>query len=173
MVNIDGELAVVKGPDKAWVEEIGRWLDPHTNQLNPCKWKIHAITDKGRLDAVVTAYGRAYYQWIRMGGTLVVHQFLADAEATFTRTDGTVITSKQKGGCSHIEPRIELIVYSLPGVHANVLQAGPSRVRSQRRVNFPGTIIFVSFVGRMESEQWSVYTTSEYECSPDHPFCSM
>lgn len=97
MINIDGELAVVKGPEKAWVEEIGRWLDPHTNQLNPCKWKVHAITEKGRLDAVVTAYGRAYYQWIRMGGTLVVHQFLADAEATFTRTDGTVIKSKQKG----------------------------------------------------------------------------
>lgn len=97
MVNIDGELAVVKGADKAWVEETGRWLDPHTNQLNPCKWKIHAITGKGRLDAVVTAYGRAYYQWIRMGGTLVVHQFLADAEATFTRTDGSVVASKQKG----------------------------------------------------------------------------
>lgn len=110
MVNIDGELAVVKGADKAWVEEIGRWLDPHTNQLNPCKWKIHAITDKGRLDAEVTAFGRAYYQWIRMGGTLVVHQFLADAEATFTRTDGSVITSKQKGVNIHISNQTPLTV---------------------------------------------------------------
>ncbi|GAB7356272.1 hypothetical protein MBLNU459_g7081t1 [Dothideomycetes sp. NU459] len=95
MVNIDGELAVVKGADKAWVEEIGRWLDPRTNQLNPCKWKIHAITDKGRLDAVVTAYARAYYTWTRQHGSLVVHQYLADADAKFTRTDGTVIESKQ------------------------------------------------------------------------------
>lgn len=95
MVNIDGELAVVKGADKAWVEETGRWLDPKTNQLNPCKWRVHAITDKGRLDAIVTGYSRAYYTWTRMGGSLVVHQYLADAEATFTRTDGSVVKSKQ------------------------------------------------------------------------------
>ncbi|KAG9605842.1 hypothetical protein KCU77_g577, partial [Aureobasidium melanogenum] len=95
MVNIDGGLAVVKGADKAWVEEVDRWLDPKTNQLNPRKWKIWAITDKGRLDAIVTGYSRAYYTWTRMGGSLVVHQYLCDAEATFTRTDGSVVHSKQ------------------------------------------------------------------------------
>ena len=95
MVNIDGELAVVTGKAKAWTDEIGFWMDPKTNQVNPHKWRTFIITDKGRLDATVTAYKRGFYTWIRRRGTLVVHQYLADCEATFTRTDGTVVKSKQ------------------------------------------------------------------------------
>lgn len=95
MVNIDGELAVVTGKDKAWTNAIGHWLDPKTNQVNPHQWQTFIITDKGRLDATVKAYKRGFYTWIRRRGTLVVHQYLADCEATFTRNDGTVVKSKQ------------------------------------------------------------------------------
>lgn len=95
MVNIDGELAVVTGKDKAWTNAVGFWLDPKTNQNNPHQWQTYIITDKGRLDATVTAYKRGFYTWIRRRGTLLVHQYLADCEATFTRNDGTVIKSKQ------------------------------------------------------------------------------
>lgn len=94
MLNIDGETLASVG-DNASVQEAEHWLDPKTNQMNPRKWRIRAITERGKLEAVVSAYGRAYYTWIRAGGTLVVHQYVADCEARFTRTDGTVIEEKQ------------------------------------------------------------------------------
>ena len=95
MLIIDGETMVVYGGENAWIEEIGFWLDPKTNQMNPCKWKVWALTEKGRLDATVSAYGRAYYTWVRAGGTILVHQYVADCEAKFTRKDGTVTEEKQ------------------------------------------------------------------------------
>jgi len=95
MVNIDGKLHTVTGKKDAWTHEIGYWHDPKTNQTNPHKWESFIITDVGRLDATVTAYKRGFYTWIRRGGTLVVHQYVADCKATFTKTDGTVIESNQ------------------------------------------------------------------------------
>jgi hypothetical protein len=86
MVNIDNELSVVSGADMAWIEETGLW----------------AITPKGRLDATVTAYGRGFYTWTRRGGILLVHQSVADCEAMFTRTDGTVQKSKQMANIGQI-----------------------------------------------------------------------
>jgi len=93
MVNIDGELATVKGRENGWVEEVAHWIDPKSNQLCPYKWNIWMVTDKGRLDATVTGFTRGYYTWVRRFGQLVVYQFAADCKATFKRTDGTVIES--------------------------------------------------------------------------------
>jgi hypothetical protein len=95
MVLIDGEPAVAQGLGKAVVTEEGKWLDPKTNQMNPYKWRVQADTDKGKLDAVVSAYGRGFYTWTRKNGSLLVNQYLADCVATFTRTDGRVIKSNQ------------------------------------------------------------------------------
>lgn len=97
MINIDGEeLSTVNGADNAWIEEVGHWLDPKTNQMNPCKWHVWAVTPKGRLDATVSAYGRAFYAWTRRHGIMLVHQSVADGEATFTRNDGTVLKSSNQ-----------------------------------------------------------------------------
>ena len=95
MVMIDGEPSVVHGIGKAIVTEIGEWLDPKTKQMNPYKWRVQAHTDKGDLDAEVSAYGRAFYTWSRLNGSLLVHQYLADCVAKFTKTNGTVLHSKQ------------------------------------------------------------------------------
>ncbi|OGE54720.1 hypothetical protein PENARI_c005G11140 [Penicillium arizonense] len=94
MLNIDGETLASVGEDVS-ITEAEHWLDPKTNQMNPRKWRLRATTAKGRLEAVVTAYGRAYYTWIRRGGTLLVHQFVADCEARFTFADGTILEEKQ------------------------------------------------------------------------------
>jgi hypothetical protein len=50
MVNIDNELSVVSGADMAWVEETGFWSDSKTNQMNPRKWRVWAITPKSQID---------------------------------------------------------------------------------------------------------------------------
>jgi len=101
-VNIDGELLVVQGVDKAWINEVDHWLDPKTRQLAPYKWNIWLATSKGRLDIAVTGYGRAFYTWTRAGGTLVVNQYVCDAVSTFTRTDGTVIKAKQMASLEYM-----------------------------------------------------------------------
>lgn len=41
------------------------------------------------------AYGRAYYTWIRRGGVLIVNQYVANATAKFTFTDGRVVEEPQ------------------------------------------------------------------------------
>jgi len=101
-VNIDGEVLVVQGVDKAWVNEVDHWLDPKTRQLAPYKWNIWLVTPKGRLDIVLNGYGRAFYTWTRLGGTLVVNQYVCDAVSTFTRTDGTVIKAKQMASMEYM-----------------------------------------------------------------------
>ena len=95
MLNIEGETLVTQGSENAWMEEADFWLDPKTNQMNPRKWKLRAQTDKGQFEATITAYGRAYYTWIRKGGALLVHQFCADSDAKFTKHDGSVIEEHQ------------------------------------------------------------------------------
>lgn len=95
MVMIDGEPSVAHGIGKAIVTEIGEWLDPRTKQMNPYKWRVQVNTDKGDLDAEVSAYGRAFYTWTRLNGSLLVHQYLADCVAKFTKTNWTVLHSKQ------------------------------------------------------------------------------
>jgi hypothetical protein len=93
MLNVDGQTIASVG-DNVSIQEAEHWLDPKTNQINPRKWRLRVVTEKGKLEALVNAYGRAYYTWIRAGGTLVVHQYVADCEARFTRTDGSVIEAK-------------------------------------------------------------------------------
>lgn len=99
MINVDGETVV---SEHAWLEEADFWLDPKTNQMNPRKWLLSATTAKGKMEATVTAYGRAFYTWTRLGGTLVVHQFLADCEAKFTRTNGSTIEEKQMASLEYM-----------------------------------------------------------------------
>ena len=94
MLNVDGETITASG-QSAWLEEVGFWLDPKTNQTNPRQWRLEAQTEKGRLESTITAYGRGFYTWTRQGGTILVHQFVADAETKFTRNDGSVIEEKQ------------------------------------------------------------------------------
>jgi hypothetical protein len=95
MVTFGDRQLVVSGSENASIEELDHWLDPKTRQMNPRKWRVRMHTEDGDLDATVTAYGRGYYTWLRRGGTILVHQYVADAEATFTFNDGTVLTSKQ------------------------------------------------------------------------------
>ncbi|KAF2813039.1 uncharacterized protein BDZ99DRAFT_556199 [Mytilinidion resinicola] len=96
MLNVYGETLAVVGGEWAGVEEVGFWLDPKTNQVNPRKWRVWAVVEgKGRLEAVVTAYGRAYYTWVRQGGVVLVNQFVADAVCTWTREDGTRVVEEQ------------------------------------------------------------------------------
>jgi hypothetical protein len=94
MVNIDGQTYGIHGED-ARIEEIGHWLDPKTNQLNPCKWKVAGKVPAGSFTAIVNGYGRAYYNWVRRGGVLCVHQWVCDSKAKFTRTDGSTIEEDQ------------------------------------------------------------------------------
>jgi len=96
MLNVDGETIAIVGGEKAGVEEVEFWLDPKTNQVNPRKWRVWAnVEGKGRLEATVTAYGRAYYTWTRQGGGVLVHQYVADSVSKWTREDGKVV---EEGG---------------------------------------------------------------------------
>jgi hypothetical protein len=101
-INIDGELLLAESQQNAWVEDTDRWLDPKTRQTTPYKWRIYIITSKGRLDVNMVGYARAFYTWTRVGGTLLVNQFVADAESKFTRADGTVIKSKQMASMEYM-----------------------------------------------------------------------
>ncbi|KAF2802331.1 uncharacterized protein BDZ99DRAFT_483059 [Mytilinidion resinicola] len=94
-INIDNQTIIVEEPLYAQINALNSWFDPKTNQINPSKWKITSITELGTLDATVTAYGRYYYTWIRRGGTILVHSYIADTVATFTRKNGTVVSEKQ------------------------------------------------------------------------------
>ena len=49
---------------------------------------------KGVLDVIMSAYGRAYYVWVREGGTIVGYWYLADADGAFTFPDGRVVRSE-------------------------------------------------------------------------------
>jgi len=94
MITIDDESFVIQGNEYAWTEELDHWLDPKTNQVNPRTWRVRAIMEKGTLDATVTAYGRWFYTWVRRGGIILVHTFMADSVATFTRKNGSVVEEK-------------------------------------------------------------------------------
>lgn len=63
--------------------------------MNPCKWHIYGNVESGRLEAIVTGYGRGFYTWIRRNGILLVYQYVAGCKAEFTRSDGTVIEEDQ------------------------------------------------------------------------------
>lgn len=101
-INIHDALIVADGPRNAWVEDTHRWLDPKIRQITPYKWNIRIITSKGRLDATVIGYARAFYTWTRLGGTLLVNQYVCDAVSKFTRIDGTVIEYKQMASMEHM-----------------------------------------------------------------------
>lgn len=94
MMNVDGKTLVANDVKNAWTEEIETWKDPKTNQINPCKWHAWANLPEGRLDAKVSAYGRGFYTWTRVGGTVLVHQYVADSTVKFTRKDGSIIEEK-------------------------------------------------------------------------------
>lgn len=95
MLNVDGATVVAQGEQNTWNEELDRWFDPKTNQLNPCKWRTTANTEQGRFEAKVTARGRGFYTWTRRRGQILVHQFVCDCVAKLTKKDGTVIEEKQ------------------------------------------------------------------------------
>jgi hypothetical protein len=97
-LTLDNELVTaVQGPGWVQVKEKESWLDPKTKQVNPRSWLVQATTELGKFEAIVTGYGRYYYTWTRRGGTLLVHCYMADVLATFTKNDGTVIQEKQLG----------------------------------------------------------------------------
>jgi len=101
-INIGGETLLAEGQENAWVEDTDRWLDPKTRQTTPYKWRIYVVTPKGRLDVTLIGYSRAFYTWTRVGGTLLVNQYVADAESKFTKTDGTVIKAKQMASMEYM-----------------------------------------------------------------------
>ncbi|OCK75644.1 hypothetical protein K432DRAFT_429279 [Lepidopterella palustris CBS 459.81] len=95
MVSIDNTTLLAVGSLYAQTSVLDTWFDPKTNQINPRTWKVTAVTEKGVLDATVSAYGRYFYTWVRRGGTILVHCYIADTIATFTRDDGTVVSERQ------------------------------------------------------------------------------
>lgn len=102
MINIDNKQIVLKDPSSSGVEEIANWVDPLTRILSPYKWRVWVRIDQGTLETHIHAYQRAYYTWVRRGGILVVSQYCADAETTFTYPDGTVKLALQMISIEHM-----------------------------------------------------------------------
>jgi hypothetical protein len=95
MITFDDEQVICDDPGRISVTEIGHWLDPRSHQITPCKWRVTIRTDRGELEATINGYGRAYYPWVRRGGSIVCNQFMADAAAIFRYPDGSIVESKQ------------------------------------------------------------------------------
>ncbi len=93
-VLIEGREILCADAKQTWAEEIAYWHDPLSNMKVPYKWHIWMRTPKGVLDVIMSAYGRAYYVWVREGGTIVVYWYMADADGAFTFPDGRVVRSE-------------------------------------------------------------------------------
>lgn len=94
MVMLGDKLFPTSGLDKIKVTELDHWIDPKSRERVPRKWHIAMQTPEGDLDATMAAYGRAYYYWLRLGGLMIVHQFMAESEASFTPRGGQPIHSQ-------------------------------------------------------------------------------
>jgi hypothetical protein len=95
MVVIGDESFATSGIQNTSIESTGTWFDPKTNQVNPYKWHAFTNLPNGRMDSYVTSYGRLYYYWLRKAGMILVHQYIADAETTFTYNNGTIVSESQ------------------------------------------------------------------------------
>jgi hypothetical protein len=95
MVVIGDESFATSGIQNTSIESTGTWFDPKTNQVNPYKWHAFINLPNGRMDSYVTSYGRLYYYWLRKAGMILVHQYIADAETTFTYNNGTIVSESQ------------------------------------------------------------------------------
>jgi len=95
-VTIGDEQIYCNDPKKVWIEEIAHWLDPLSNLHAPYKWRVYLRTPQGELEAFVNAYGRAYYYWLREGGVIITHWYMADCEATLTYPDGRELRSSNQ-----------------------------------------------------------------------------
>ncbi|KAI9743689.1 MAG: hypothetical protein M1818_003005 [Claussenomyces sp. TS43310] len=111
MLNADNRTTVTSGATNVTIAETAHWLDPKTNQLNPYQWQTTALLSAGRLDSTVTAFGRSYYLWVRNGGTVLVHQFVANCVSTLTRPDGSTLT---EDGVAFLEYMRTLYVQPTP-----------------------------------------------------------
>lgn len=95
MINIQGDQVSLLDHNSGVVEELAHWIDPKTKILQPYRWKVTMKTKLGVLEAIVFAYSRAYYTWVRRGGVLVVNQYVADTDVVFTFEDGRQIVKHQ------------------------------------------------------------------------------
>lgn len=102
MINIGDKQIVLEDPTSSGVEETAHWIDPESRIVSPYKWKIWVKTAQGTLVSMISAYGRQYYTWIRRNGTLVVNQYVADAETIFTYPDGRVVEAHQMISIEHM-----------------------------------------------------------------------
>jgi len=102
MINLGNKQIVLENPTGSGVEEVAQWVDPLSKIVSPYKWRVWIQTPEGKLESHIYAYGRAYYTWIRRGGTLVVNQYCANAESSFTYPDGKVIEAKQLISIEHM-----------------------------------------------------------------------
>ncbi|KAF2488962.1 hypothetical protein BU16DRAFT_567925 [Lophium mytilinum] len=102
MINIGDKQIILHDPTSSGCEEAATWIDPVSRLVVPYQWRTWIRAKEGTLEAKIYAYGRSYYTWIRRGGTLVVNQFLADADVTFTYPDGTVLEEKCMVSIEHM-----------------------------------------------------------------------
>ncbi|KAL6231975.1 hypothetical protein BDW75DRAFT_243403 [Aspergillus navahoensis] len=96
MVTIDGKVFHATGQSNVWMETIREWVDPDSNQLVPRKWRAYLRAPEGTLEAYIHAYGRTYYTWNRLGGVIVTYHMVGESTATWTYTDGRVVTAKKQ-----------------------------------------------------------------------------
>jgi len=102
MINIGDKQIILHDPLNSGCEEAATWIDPVSRLVVPYQWRTWIRAKEGTLEAKIYAYGRSYYTWVRRGGTLVVNQFLADADVTFTYADGTVLEDKCMVSIEHM-----------------------------------------------------------------------
>jgi len=102
MINIGNQQILLEDPTSSGVEEVAQWIDPTSKILSPYKWRVWVRTENGTLESRIYAYARQYYTWIRRGGTLVVNQYCANADSTFTYKDGRKVESKQMISIEHM-----------------------------------------------------------------------
>lgn len=97
MVNIDGEsyVSAAFNNQNATLAAKDVWLDPKSHQVTTTAWDVNVFTPVGHLVSAVTGFGRLYYYWVRAGGLIITQQMIAEATATFTYNNGTVVSEKQ------------------------------------------------------------------------------
>jgi hypothetical protein len=88
---VDGEALRVDAPHVK-LEELDFWQDPRSGFRVSSRWHVEVKTGAGTLDVVAGAYARAYYPWSPFADTAnILYWMPAEANGTFTRTDGEVI----------------------------------------------------------------------------------
>jgi hypothetical protein len=91
-VVVDGTTYRADGAEDVVIEDVDFWVDPRSWFRVPYRWHVTVRTSGGVLDLEAGAYARAYYPWTPFADTVnILYWMPADANGTFTRSDGEVI----------------------------------------------------------------------------------